>query len=57
MSIPDPSRDSESVMLPDETESSLTDTLGVAETSEAATPRYSKRWFGRLEFSAHFSSV
>jgi hypothetical protein len=32
-----PGRDS---VLPDETESSLTDTLGVAETSEVATPRY-----------------
>ena len=31
------------VMLPDETESSLTDTFSVAKTSEVTTPRYSKR--------------
>ena len=42
-----PGRDSE--MLPDE--SSLTDTLGVAETSEVATPRYSKRKSGKFKFS------
>ena len=35
-----PGRDS---VLPDETESSLTNTLGVADTSVVATPRYSKR--------------
>ena len=40
-----PGRDSvpEIMMPPDETESSLTDTLGVAETSDLATPRYGKR--------------
>ena len=36
----------DSVMLPDKTESSLTDTLDVAETSEVGTPRYSKRLSG-----------
>ena len=38
---------------PDETESSLTDTFKVAETSEVATPkyRYSKRPFGKFKFS------
>ena len=35
-----PGRDS--VMLPDETESLLTNTLGVADTYVLATPRYSK---------------
>ena len=31
----------DSVTLPDETKSSLTDTVGVAGTSEVATPNYS----------------
>ena len=36
-------------MLPNKTESSsLTDTLGVAETSEVTTPRYSKRLSGKF---------
>ena len=41
----------DSVMVPDETRSSLTDILGVAETSEVATPRYSKRPSGNFKFS------
>ena len=36
-----PGRDS--VRPPDETESPITNTLGVAETSEVPTPNYSKR--------------
>ena len=48
-----PGRDSE--MLPDKTESSLTDTLGIAGTSKVATPRYSKRPSGKFKFSPHFS--
>ena len=41
----------------DETESSLTDTLSVAETSGVATPRYSKRLSGKFMFSLHFLFV
>jgi hypothetical protein len=46
-----PGRDS--VRQPNETESSLTETLGVAETSEVATPsaNYSKRPYGRFRVS------
>ena len=47
-----PGRDSG--MLPIKTESSFTDTLGVAETSKVVTPRYSKRPYGKFKFSAHF---
>ena len=47
--------DSVTVTLPNEIESSLTD--GVAETSEKATPRYSKHPSGKFKFSAHFSFV
>ena len=47
-----PGRDSE--MLPDKTESSLTDTLGIAETSKVATPRYNKRPSGKFKFSSLF---
>ena len=52
-----PGRDS--VMLPDETKSSPTDTVrvGVAETSEVTTPRYSKRPSGKFKFFPHFSFV
>ena len=51
-----PGRDS--VMLPDETKSKLTDTLGdVVETSEVASPRYSKRPSHKFKFSVHFSCV
>jgi len=46
-----PGRDS--VAPPDETESSLTDILAVAETSEVATPRYSK--LSGDSSSPHFS--
>ena len=50
-----PGRDS--VMLPDEIESSLTNSLGIAETSEVATPRigprYSKRPSGKFNPSTH----
>ena len=51
-----PGRDS--VMLLDETESSLTG-LGTAETSNVATPRYGKRpsASGKFKFSTHFSFV
>ena len=35
---------------PDETESSLTDTLAVAETLEVATSKYSKRLSGKFKF-------
>ena len=46
------------VMLPDETESSLnTGTLGIAEISDVATPRYSKHPSDKFKFSAHFSFV
>ena len=41
-----PGRDS--VMLP---KSSHTDTLGIAETSKVATPRYGKRPSDKFEFS------
>ena len=34
-----------------ETKSTLTDTLGVAETSEVATPKYSKCQSGKFKFS------
>jgi hypothetical protein len=34
-----------------DSESSLTDTLGVAETSEVATPNYSKRPSGKFNFT------
>ena len=52
-----PGRDS--VMLPNETESSLTGTLGTLETSDVATPRYGKRpsASGKFKFSAHFLFV
>ena len=45
-----------SAMLPDEAESSLMDTLGVAETSDVATTRYSKCPSDKIKFS-HFSFV
>ena len=49
---------SDSVALPDKIESSLTDTLGIAKTSEVATPRrYSKRLSGKCKFPPHFSFV
>ena len=44
---------SDSVKLPDETKSSLTDTLGIAETSKVAklTPNYSKRLSSKFKFA------
>ena len=41
----------DSAKLPNKTQSSLTDTLGVVETSEVATPSYSKRPSGKFKFS------
>ena len=50
--------ESASVTLLDKVESSLTDTFGIAETSEVATPRrYSKRPSGKFKFFPHFSFV
>ena len=45
------------VMLPDETESSFMGTLGIAETSDVATPRYSKYPSDKFKFSSHFLCV
>ena len=39
----------------DETDSSITNTLDVAETSEVAAPNYSKRLSVNFRFSPHFS--
>ena len=41
--------------LPNETRSSLTDALGLAETSKEATPNYSKRPSDKFKFSQKFS--
>ena len=40
----------DSIRLPDKSESSLTDTLALAETSEVATPTYSKRPSDKFKF-------
>ena len=54
---------SDTVALPNEIESSFTDTHGVAGTSEVPTPNHgtgtgtSKRPSGKFRFSSHFSFV
>ena len=47
----------DTVKPPDESKSSLTDTLSVSETSKVTTPEYSKRASTKFKFSPHFSFV